>query len=73
VSVAVATILVQFGALFLHYMLGDAVSAKTVLVEALPPKVGLNLLLTLPVYALVRRVLTLASQPEAATEVRLLG
>jgi len=73
VSVAVATILVQFGALFLHYMLGDQVSARTVLVEALPPKVALNLLLTLPVYALVRRVLALGSQPETATEVRLLG
>jgi rod shape-determining protein MreD len=73
VSVAVATILVQFGALVLHYMLGDAVSARTVLLDALPPKVGLNLLLTLPVYALVRRALALAGQPEAATEVRLLG
>lgn len=73
VSVAVATILVQFGALFLHYMLGDQVSARTVLAEALPPKVALNLLLTLPVYALVRRVLALGSQPETATEVRLLG
>ena len=29
VSVAVATILVQFGALILHYLLGDTVSAKT--------------------------------------------
>jgi rod shape-determining protein MreD len=73
VSVAVATVLVQFGALVLHYMLGDAVSARTVLLEALPPKVALNLLLTLPVYALVRRVLAVASQPESATEVRLLG
>jgi rod shape-determining protein MreD len=73
VSVAVATILVQFGALVLHYMLGDAVSARTVLLDALPPKVGLNLLLTLPVYALVRRALALAGQPEAASEVRLLG
>ena len=57
VSVAVATILVQFGALFLHYMLGDPVSARTVLLDALPPKVGLNLLLTLPVYAVARRLL----------------
>jgi rod shape-determining protein MreD len=73
VSVAVATILVQFGALFLHYMLGDRVSARTVLVDALPSKVALNLLLTFPLYALVRRALALASQPEAATEVRLLG
>ena len=73
VSVAVATILVQFGALILHYMLGDAVSARRVLLEALPPKVLLNLLLTLPVYALTRRLLALASAPETATEVRLLG
>jgi rod shape-determining protein MreD len=73
VSVAVATILVQFGALVLYYMLGDAVSARTVLVEALPPKVALNLLLTLPVYALTRRLLAVAAPPEGATEVRLLG
>jgi rod shape-determining protein MreD len=73
VSVAVATVLVQIGALILHYMLGDEVSARTVLLGALPAKVGLNLLLTLPVYALTRRVLALASPPESATEVRLLG
>jgi rod shape-determining protein MreD len=73
VSVAVATVLVQFGALILHYMLGDSVSARRVLLEALPPKVALNLLLTLPVYALTRRLLALAAQPEGATEVRLLG
>jgi rod shape-determining protein MreD len=73
VSVAVATVLVQFGALILHYMLGDVVSARRVLIEALPPKVALNLLLTLPVYALTRRLLALAAQPEGVTEVRLLG
>jgi rod shape-determining protein MreD len=73
VSVAVATVLVQFGALILHYMLGDSVSARRVLLEALPPKVALNLLLTLPVYALTRRLLALAAQPEGATQVRLLG
>ena len=43
------------------------------LLEALPPKVALNLLLTLPVYALTRRLLALAAQPEGVTEVRLLG
>jgi len=73
VSVAVATILVQLGALILHYMLGETASAQRVLVETLPPKVALNLLLTLPVYALARRVLALAAAPERATEVRLLG
>jgi hypothetical protein len=44
-----------------------------VLVDALPPKIALNLLLTLPVYALTRWVLSLGSTPETATEVRLLG
>ena len=73
VSVAVATILVQFGALFLHYMLGDPVSARVALLDALFPKVALNLLLTLPVYALARRVLAWATEPEGATEVQLLG
>jgi rod shape-determining protein MreD len=73
VSVAVATILVQLGALILHYLLNDTVSAQRVLLEALPPKVALNLLLTLPVYALTRRLLALATAPEGATEVRLLG
>ena len=73
VSVAVATVVVQFGALLLHYLLGDVVSARRVLLEALPPKVALNLLLTLPVYALTRRLLALAAPPEGATEVRLLG
>jgi rod shape-determining protein MreD len=73
VSVAVATILVQFGALFLHYMLGDPVSARVVLLDALPAKVLLNLLLTLPVYVLVRRALALGRTPERVTEVQLLG
>ena len=73
VSVAVATILVQFGALFLHYMLGDAVSARVVLLDALPAKVGLNLLLTLPVYALVRRALAFGRMQDRVTEVQLLG
>jgi rod shape-determining protein MreD len=73
VSVAVATILVQFGALILHYLLGDPVSAKAVLIETLPPKVALNLLLTLPVYALTRRLLAVARPVETVTEVRLLG
>ncbi len=73
VSVAVATIAVQFGALFLHYMLGDPVSARVVLIDALPPKIALNLLLTLPVFALTRWVLSLGPVPEKVTEVRLLG
>jgi rod shape-determining protein MreD len=73
VSIAVATVLVQLGALILHYLLGDDVSAKRVMLEALPPKVLLNLLLTLPVYAAVRRLLAVGARVETATEVQLLG
>jgi rod shape-determining protein MreD len=73
VSVAVATVLVQLGALILHYMLGDDVSARTVLLDTLPSKVLLNLVLTLPVYALVRRLLAVGKPVETVTEVRLLG
>src|SRR4029078_1882199 len=73
VSVAVATILVQLGALILHYLLGADVSAKRVLLEPLPPKVALTLLLTLPIYAVTRWFLGLARPVESATEVRLLG
>jgi rod shape-determining protein MreD len=70
-SVAVVTVLYAVGALALHVVLGDPVDAGTVLVGALIPGVVLNLLLTFPVYALVRRIL---GRPEwAAQEVRLLG
>jgi thiamine transporter ThiT len=52
---------------------GAGAGFRTVLLEALPPKVALNLLLTLPVYALTRWFLGLARPVETATEVRLLG
>lgn len=70
-SVAVVTVLYAVGALALHVMLGDPVDAGRVLVGALIPGIVLNLLLTFPVYALVRRIL---GRPEwSAQEVRLLG
>jgi hypothetical protein len=53
-------------------MLGQDASARTVLFDALPPGIFFNLLLTLPVYAIVRRVLR-PVRPEAVPEVRLLG
>jgi len=71
-SVLVVTILYSFGALVLHYMLGQDASAQTVLVDALPPGVFFNLLLTLPVYAVVRRILR-PVRPDTVPEVRLLG
>jgi rod shape-determining protein MreD len=71
-SVLVVTILYAFGALILHYMLGQDASARAVLVDGVPPSVFFNLLLTLPVYAIVSRMLR-PTRPEGVPEVRLLG
>ena len=71
VSVAVVTFLYSLGALILHYMLGDAVSASRVLLDALPFELIFNLILTLPVYALCRRLFRRA--PTGLEEVQLIG
>jgi rod shape-determining protein MreD len=74
VSVAVVTILYALGALGLHFMLGDPVSARVVLVDALIPSLIFNLLLTAPVYALARRLLPPRDwSAERSGEVSLLG
>jgi rod shape-determining protein MreD len=73
VSVAVVTVLAAFGELVLHFMIGDDVSARRVLVDALFPSILLNLALTAPVYALCRRLLRPVDWSELAGEVRLLG
>jgi rod shape-determining protein MreD len=72
-SVAVVSILFAFGALMLHFMLGENAPARQVLVDSLVPTVLLNLLITVPVYAAVRRVLRPADRAERIPEVRLLG
>ena len=72
-SVAAATVVFAFAALALHFMLGDAAPARDVLVDSLLPTLLLNLLLAIPVYALVRRVLRPPTWGERAREVRLLG
>jgi rod shape-determining protein MreD len=72
-SVVVVTILFSVGALLLHYMLGDPVSGRLVLVDSLPPGIVLNMLLTFPVYALVRRLLRPLPPRERTREVTLLG
>jgi rod shape-determining protein MreD len=72
-SVAVVTALYQFSALLLHFMLGDPAPAREVLLNGLVPTVILNVLLTFPVYALVRRVLPPHAWADRAREVQLLG
>ena len=72
-SVAVVSILFAFGALTLHFMLGENAPAREVLVGSLVPTVLLNLVIAVPVYAAVRRILRPADWAERTPEVRLLG
>lgn len=72
-SVAVVTVLFSFGALMLHFMLGQNAPAQAVLVDALVPSLVLNLLLAFPVHAAIRRIFRPAVPAERVTEVRLLG
>jgi rod shape-determining protein MreD len=53
-SVAVVTILYAGGSLIMHFLLREPASAKVALVDELPATIALNLLLTFPVFALVR-------------------
>lgn len=57
-AIAVVTVLYAFGTLAMHYLLGDPVSARSGLVDALPAQILLNLALTFPVYVLCRRIFT---------------
>jgi len=72
VSVGVVTILYAFGTLALRFVLGDSAPASELL-SALPANLLLNLILTLPVYALVRRLFPPVELTDRVHEVRLLG
>jgi hypothetical protein len=52
-------------------MLGDEVDARHALLTALPPALLLNLLLTLPVHALVRSIVRERTGFEPSSEVEL--
>jgi rod shape-determining protein MreD len=71
-SVAVVTILYSVGLLIVHFVLGERAPAGAVF-GGLVPAIVLNLLLTAPVYALVRRLLRPLDRGDYATEVQLLG
>lgn len=72
ISVAVVTGLYVFGELILEFVLGEPAPAGLV-VRGLPLALLLNLLLTLPVYALVRRLFPPLELGDRVREVRLLG
>jgi len=69
--VIVVTILVAVLGFFLHFLLGEEVSLRRALVEALVAGLGLNLIFGGPVFALCRSLLERGAQRTA--EVRLLG
>ena len=71
-SVAVVTFLYLFGLVIVHFVLGEDAPAGPV-ARGLFPAIAMNLLLTAPVYALVRRLLRPFDRTDYATEVRLLG
>ncbi|HSC91521.1 MAG TPA: rod shape-determining protein MreD [Gaiellaceae bacterium] len=73
VSVAVVTVLYTVGALVLHFVLGDEVSVGRVLGSSLVATVGFNALLTVPVFALCRRLLGPPPRLDRAREVQLLA
>jgi rod shape-determining protein MreD len=72
-SVAVITVLYQFGALVLHFVLGEPAPAREVLLISLVPTVIVNVVLTIPVYALVRRLLRRREPVRSVQEARLVG
>ena len=71
-SIAVVTVLYQFGLLVVHFVLGESAPAGAV-VRSLVPAILLNLVLTGPVYAVVRRLLRPTHRDELSAEVQLLG
>jgi rod shape-determining protein MreD len=56
VAVGVVTVLAGFFGFALHYMLGDDVVARHALVTTLLPALVLNVVIALPVHALVRAI-----------------
>lgn len=73
VAAGAATLAVAVAGYALHFLVGDDVSARRALVDALAPALVLNLLLGRPVFALVRSILRRSPATERVTEVRLLG
>jgi rod shape-determining protein MreD len=71
-SVAVVTVLYAFGQVVLQFMLGEPAPAGLV-ADGLPGALLLNLVLTLPIYALARRLFPPLELGDRVREVRLLG
>lgn len=71
-SVAVVTILYSVGALLIRFLLGESDSPRAVLLDALPPTLLWNILLSIPVWLFCRWILSLGEGSEPVREVRLI-
>jgi rod shape-determining protein MreD len=71
-SIAVVTVIYEVGLLVVHFVLGESAPAGAVFASLLPAVI-LNLAITGPVYALVRRLLRPQAPAELSAEVQLLG
>ena len=71
-SIAVVTIIYEVGLLVVHFVLGESAPAGAVFASLLPAVI-LNLIVTGPVYAIVRRLLRPQERTELSAEVQLLG
>ncbi len=71
-SVAVVTVLYAFGQVGLQFVLGEPAPAGLV-AQGVPLALLVNLLLTLPVYTLIRRLFPPLELGDRVREVRLLG
>ena len=71
-SIAVVTVLYEIGLLVVHFVLGESAPGGAVM-RSLVPAIVLNLILTAPLYALVRRLLRPADREDLTAEVQLLG
>jgi rod shape-determining protein MreD len=71
-SIAVVTVIYEVGLLVVHFVLGETAPAGAVFASLLPAVV-LNLIVTGPIYAVVRRLFRPLAPAELSAEVQLLG
>jgi len=73
IAVGAITVLAGVFGYALHYLLGADVVARQALVTALVPALALNLVLAMPVYMLVRRIVGEGESVESAPEVEVVA
>ena len=71
-SIAVVTVIYEVGLLVVYFVLGESAPAGAVFASLLPAVI-LNLIVTGPIFALVRRLLRPVERTELSAEVQLLG